>query len=170
MGVGMAKQFFRQLSSFVLPVVVVVIVPGLGIARFHPFSLAHHFWVKWVQLAAGSLLQAFGLFLLVRTIGLFISVGRGTLAPWDPTQQLVVRGVYRYVRNPMILGVAVMILGESVALGSWWAFGWFVIVIAVNTIYFKVSEEPGLVRRFGNAYVEYRRHVPMWIPRLRAWR
>lgn len=98
------------------------------------------------------------------------TLGRGTLAPWDPTNKLVVEGVYAYVRNPMISGVSFVVLGESVLLGSLWVFVWFVIVIIVNTIYFKLSEEPGLVKRFGKDYQEYRSNVPMWVPRLKAWR
>jgi protein-S-isoprenylcysteine O-methyltransferase Ste14 len=98
---------------------------------------------------------------------LFARVGEGTLAPWDPTRKLVVRGPYRHVRNPMITGVLAILLGEAALFGSWpllvWAFGFF----ALNAIYMPLVEEPGLVRRFGDDYVRYRRNVPRWLPRLR---
>jgi len=66
----------------------------------------------------GCGLIALGLLLLIRTTSLFVPVGQGTLAPWDPTQRLVVQGVYRYVRNPMISGVLFILLGEAALVGS----------------------------------------------------
>ena len=66
-----------------------------------------------------------GLVLLVATIRLFVTVGQGTLAPWEPPQRLVVRGVYRHVRNPMISGVIFVLLGAAVLAASLPLFGWF---------------------------------------------
>jgi protein-S-isoprenylcysteine O-methyltransferase Ste14 len=70
----------------------------------------------------------------------------------------------------MISGVAFLVLGESVLFGSMAVLVWFVMLVVVNTLYFKLSEEPGLVKRFGTEYEEYRRHVPMWFPRFTPWR
>jgi protein-S-isoprenylcysteine O-methyltransferase Ste14 len=95
--------------------------------------------------------------------------GRGTLAPWNPTQKLVTDGVYRYVRNPMISGVLFILIGETIFFGSWLLFIWALIFGIGNTFYLRLSEEPGLVRRFGEEYLVYRRNVPMWIPRLKPW-
>ena len=69
-------------------------------------------------IAAGALALAAGLRLAVETIRLFAWVGEGTLAPWDPTLQLVVVGPYRRVRNPMITGVGLVLLGQGLVLGS----------------------------------------------------
>jgi len=110
-----------------------------------------------------------GLWLMVQTIRLFVLVGDGTLAPWDPTQRLVVRGVYRHVRNPMISGVLFILLGEAVFLGSMALFYWFLAAAVVNLIYIPLFEEPGLEDRFGQDYVEYKRHVPRWLPRFSPW-
>jgi protein-S-isoprenylcysteine O-methyltransferase Ste14 len=112
---------------------------------------------------------ALGLVLMVSTIRLFTRVGHGTLAPWDPTEHLVVEGPYRYVRNPMISGVGAVLLGESLLTGSLTLLGWFAIFMLVNAIYMPLSEEPGLIRRFGDEYREYARHVPRWIPRPTPW-
>jgi protein-S-isoprenylcysteine O-methyltransferase Ste14 len=117
----------------------------------------------------GLPLIALGLLLIVRTIALFAEVGRGTLAPWDPTTRLVVRGPYRYVRNPMISGVLFVLLGEAALFGSLPLLAWFALVLAVNAVYLPLVEEPGLERRFGDDYERYRAHVPRWIPRLRPW-
>ena len=92
-----------------------------------------------------------------------------TLAPWNPTQKLVVHGIYRYVRNPMITGMFCILLGEAIFFGSWWLLGWFGFFVLVNVIYIPLLEEPGLARRFGNDYLLYRRNVPRWIPRLTPW-
>jgi protein-S-isoprenylcysteine O-methyltransferase Ste14 len=110
-----------------------------------------------------------GLILLALTIRLFHRQGRGTLAPWNPTQKLVVAGPYRYVRNPMISGVLMILLGESMLFGSWLLFAWWLLFWGINHTYFLLYEEPGLVQRFGEDYVRYKEHVPRWIPRLTAW-
>ena len=158
------------MRSLVLPFVVVLVVPFLQVARFDPFRIRYVSILPYLQIPIGLLLIGLGLFLLIVTIRLFIGIGKGTLAPWDPTSTLVTQGVYSYVRNPMISGVNLMILGESILLGSWMIFVWFMIFTIVNTIYFKLFEEPGLIQRFDGDYEKYRANVPMWIPRLNPWR
>ena len=101
---------------------------------------------------------------------LFMNVGRGTLAPWAPPKKLVVIGRYCYVRNPMISGVLIALLGESVVFGSIAIFSWFILFFVINHVYFIHSEEPGLVKRFGSEYLSYRNNVPRWIPRLSPWK
>ena len=160
----------RQLKSLVLPFVVVLAVPFLLLFSFRTGMVKVAQPLPIAQLILRSLLEIVGLSLLAATIALFVRQGRGTLAPWDPTSRLVIQGPYAYTRNPMISGVAFAVLGEAVLFGSIAVFAWFAFIVIVNTIYFKVSEEPGLVKRFGVEYEEYRRHVPMWIPRLKPWR
>ena len=160
----------KQISSFVLPFVVVIVVPFCLIFDFYRGSLK--VFDPWLvlQSVVGGLLCFAGLVLLVATISLFVRQGKGTLAPWDPTSRLVVAGPYAYTRNPMIGGVAFLVLGEAALVGSVAVFVWFAFIVVVNTIYVKLSEEPGLVKRFGSEYEEYRRHVPMWFPRFTPWR
>jgi protein-S-isoprenylcysteine O-methyltransferase Ste14 len=114
----------------------------------------------------GLLAVAVGLSLMISTIGLFVKVGRGTLAPWMPTERLVVLGPYRFVRNPMISGVLFVLLGEALLFRSWPLLAWWALFFAINAVYLPLSEEPGLERRFGEDYRRYKREVPRWIPRL----
>jgi protein-S-isoprenylcysteine O-methyltransferase Ste14 len=155
-----------------LPFVAAVAVPGLllyltgadtlGLWRSAPTTAT-------LLAVLGAVLACLGLALMVATIRLFATVGEGTLAPWDPPRRLVVRGVYRHVRNPMIAGVFLVLLGEAVAAASLPLLGWFAFFVAANLLYIPLVEEPGLARRFGEAYLEYRRNVPRWMPRWRAW-
>ena len=116
----------------------------------------------------GILVLALGASLLISCIWEFATRGRGTLSPVDPPRVLVVRGLYRYVRNPMYLSVTLIVIGEllltrSRALLVYWAV-WFV---AVN-LFVIVYEEPALQRRFGVDYERYKKEVGRWIPRFRT--
>jgi protein-S-isoprenylcysteine O-methyltransferase Ste14 len=106
-----------------------------------------------------------GLLLFVWCVTLFARIGRGTLAPWDPTQVMVAAGPYRYVRNPMIAGVALMLVGEAGVLGSARLAVWAAAFVIINHGYFLFVEEPGLETRFGQPYRDYKARVPRWLPR-----
>ena len=157
----------RHLASIILlPFMVVVVVPSWLLGSW---AEVDYRWSGRVPVlvgrALGLLVIGAGLLLFIWCVALFARVGRGTLAPWDPTKRLVAVGPYRHIRNPMISAVAAMLLGEAFYFGSALLAGWSILFIAINHIYFLVSEEPGLERRFGAAYVEYRRSVPRWLPR-----
>jgi protein-S-isoprenylcysteine O-methyltransferase Ste14 len=154
-----------------LPVVATLIVPWwLVHARMSvPATVSLGTAMDAAIRIVGVVLLLAGVALLLWCIRLFGRVGRGTLAPWDPTRRLVVSGPYRYVRNPMISAVAATLLGEAAALVSPRLVLWCVSFIVVNHIYFLASEEPGLRRRFGAQYERYRRAVPRWIPQRRPW-
>lgn len=111
-----------------------------------------------------------GLLLAVSTIRLFSKLGNGTLAPWDPTSKMIITGPYAYVRNPMITGIVLMLIGEALMFASWAIGIWTVVFLIINMIYFVLSEEPGLRKRFGKEYEEYCRNVPRYIPRLTPWK
>jgi protein-S-isoprenylcysteine O-methyltransferase Ste14 len=147
----------------ILPFVVTVVVPGLVVWREGADVAA------WPLALLGVVLIGLGLALVAWTIALFARIGRGTLAPWDPTSRLVVVGPYRHVRNPMISGVLAILLGEGALFASVALLLWFAAVFVVNAVYFPLVEEPGLRKRFGAEYDAYRANVPRWLPRLSPW-
>jgi protein-S-isoprenylcysteine O-methyltransferase Ste14 len=160
-------------SILLLPCMLTIFIPGtilwltgpdtLGIWRSMPSSMV-------VLPILGGVCLGSGLVLAVATIRLFVSFGEGTIAPWDPPQRLVIRGVYRQVRNPMITGVCLVLLGEALLAASLPLLGLFAFGVIINVIYVPLSEEPGLARRFGEDYLVYKRNVPRWIPRLTPWK
>lgn len=132
---------------------------GLGRTRIDLFSPTH---------VLGLFCIGLGTALLAACIVEFARSGRGTLSPVDPPRHLVIRGLYRYVRNPMYLSVTSIVLGEvfvthSLALAVYWAI-WF---SGVN-LFVIGYEEPTLRRQFGGSYDEYCRQVRRWIPRFRS--
>jgi protein-S-isoprenylcysteine O-methyltransferase Ste14 len=159
--VGILAVMRHLLAIVVLPGSATVLVPLLLLddAELAP----------WPLVALGAVLLAVGAGLFAWTVALFAGIGRGTLAPWDPPERLVVRGPYRHVRNPMISAVLFVLLGESALFGSFALLAWAAVFLAVNATYFPLVEEPGLQRRFGAEYAEYAAHVPRWLPRPRPW-
>jgi protein-S-isoprenylcysteine O-methyltransferase Ste14 len=165
----MSIMLRRLLSSLLLPFLVVVIVPywlvnhfATGDTRWGNGSL-----ITLLLRAAGVALIICGLALFSWCVSLFVRIGQGTLAPWDPTRTLVAVGPYRFVRNPMIIGVALMLIGQALLWGSWMVGIWACVFVLINHIYFVLSEEPALEKRFGQDYRVYKVNVPRWVPRLR---
>ena len=150
-------------------IVWAALLPGVvaGYLPWRYFGLAHVRLTEWNPVHVLGLIGiATGMVLLVACIWQFAHSGRGTLAPVDPPRQLVVRGPYRYVRNPMYLSVTAIVLGEvlltrSLALLTYWAI-WFAVVNLLVLGY----EEPTLRRQFGKSYEHYTQMVGRWLPRL----
>jgi protein-S-isoprenylcysteine O-methyltransferase Ste14 len=160
------------LAILLLPFVVVAVLPFWLLTAF---AGADTRWATgsllvWLARPAGILLFGAGLALFGWCMILFARVGKGTLAPWDPTRNLVAAGPYRYVRNPMIAGVGSMLVGEALFWGSALLGAWAGFFLLLNHVYFIFSEEPGLEQRFGEEYRAYKEHVPRWIPRRRPWK
>ena len=144
---------------------VIVVIPLLILSRTGFLTR-----ISVASFIVGLGFIALGLTLMYHTISLFVTVGKGTLAPWMPTERLVVRGIYRHVRNPMITGVLCVLLGEVRLFTSYPLLLWLLCFLLLNMIYIPFFEEPGLERRFGDDYKLYKENVPRWIPRLTAWK
>jgi protein-S-isoprenylcysteine O-methyltransferase Ste14 len=167
------RLWWRHLISVLLfPVTVTIVIPALIMpwADVRAPDLGAPLAVGLVTV--GGVLIAVGLGLVIWTVVLFDRVGRGTLGLGElmgEPVRLVVRGPYRHVRNPMISGVLCILLGEAAIAASVSLLLWFAIFLTVQATAIRLWEEPHLARRFGGEYLDYRRNVPRWIPRLSAW-
>ena len=157
-------------AIIILPGTVLIFIPSVILfvsrgTRFSPdlqYPTEVTFWLAMVMALAGG-------YLAIRTVMLFVTLGDGTPAPWEPPKKLVIEGPYRYMRNPMIIGAILVLLGETILFNSWPLFLWTLFFLVGNMVYFPLVEEKGLIQRFNEPYVEYMHHVPRWIPRFRAW-
>jgi len=125
-----------------------------------PFAIPP--WVRplgFVLVPAGALLAAL-------CITAFVTTGRGTPAPFDPPHAFVATGPYRYVRNPMYLGAAAVILGAGLALGSPSVVLLAVAFLLIAHLFVVLYEEPALTSRFGDGYLRYRSSVHRWLVRM----
>jgi protein-S-isoprenylcysteine O-methyltransferase Ste14 len=138
------------------------LVPWL-ITRWRPLTSP-------VAVVIGAVLVAVGIAVLVACFARFVTEGRGTPAPIAPTEELVVGGIYRYVRNPMYLAVTASILGQALMFGSWPLLAYAAFFMLITWTFVTLYEQPTLAERYGEPYAEYRRAVPGWWPRLTAWR
>ncbi len=124
-----------------------------------PFSLPE--WVPFPGLG----IAIFGASVALWCIGAFALVGLGTPAPFDAPREFVAVGPYRYVRNPMYLGAAAVIVGAGLMLRSPAAVAVAVFFVALAHVFVLVYEEPTLERRFGESYRRYKASVNRWLPR-----
>ena len=125
----------------------------------------------------GELTRAIGLVLIIAGVpgvvdsfARFALQGLGTPAPIAPTQKLVVTGLYRYVRNPIYVGVAAVIFGQAILFGDWRLLWYAALLWLSFHVFVLVYEEPTLKQTFGAQYEDFRANVPRWVPRLTPWR
>jgi len=163
------KNLFRHLSSFIAPIVAVLVFPYLIIA-LEQMAVRPAITSSISQAIVGSVIAIAGLIVSIMAVRLFILIGNGTIMPWDPTRKLIIVGLYRHVRNPMILGLIVTQMGEALLFASYGVAILAILIFIINTIYVMYSEEPGLEKRFGQEYLDYKKNVPRWIPRIKPWK
>jgi protein-S-isoprenylcysteine O-methyltransferase Ste14 len=116
----------------------------------------------------GVALIVLGLPCLVESIVRFVRIGRGTLVPVMPTEHLVVTGLYRYVRNPMYIGVLSLIVGQALLFGSGATLLYSATVAAGFHLFVVLYEEPTMRRTYGDEYKTYCLQVRRWLPRVRS--
>ena len=143
--------FEAGLFAFYIPLVLLRTGPGIETGIWSYFAIP-----LWL---AGSLI-------ILSCFRDFVVKGRGTPLPTDPPKELVVTGLYRYMRNPIYVGALLIFLGHFLWFGTWallmYALFSFIGVYAFVLLF----EEPNLKRKFGRAYEDYLEKVPRWIPRL----
>ncbi len=125
-------------------------IPGVNLWTFAQF------------LAAAVVL--FGLAILLRCVWEFAHHGQGTLAPFDEPVTLVIKGMYKHVRNPMYVGVYLILLGEAWFFWSSGIFIWTLVFILASNVVVIAFEEPRLRRKYGKDYEAYCKEVGRWIP------
>lgn len=128
------------------------------------WRVGNTFWAT-----GGFFLVLMGLVPLVESFARFALVGLGTPAPIAPTKHLVVSGFYRYVRNPMYVGVILIILGNALIVGNVAVFAYAALIALAFALFVLGYEEPVLKRQFGAEYGEFCKNVPRWLPRLTPW-
>jgi protein-S-isoprenylcysteine O-methyltransferase Ste14 len=112
----------------------------------------------------GIIVTAAGAALALWCVMAFAFVGKGTPAPFDPPRLLVVRGLYRYVRNPMYIGAGLALAGAALAYQSFALLGFTAAFWLVTHIFVLIYEEPTLRRMFGSEYDDYLARVHRWLP------
>jgi protein-S-isoprenylcysteine O-methyltransferase Ste14 len=155
-------------AFLIFPLNVMGVIPALLIWCSRSGGVLERFSydLNSLRFLAGTLLVTLGVGLCWKTVSLFTEVGEGTPAPFDPPRKLVIEGPYIYLRNPMMVGVWMVLLGESLIFGSALLGAWFLVFCGLCLILIPVWEEPDLEKRFGEPYREYERKVPRWIPKL----
>ena len=159
---------WRRVALFAEAVLFSVIVPGsvafwlpalvLDQTRFAlPASWSAAQWAALIPLALG-----FAIYL--RCVWDFVTRGRGIPAPVDHPKALVVSGLYRYVRNPMYLGVLLFLLGEALFLRYSGLLIYALVWLFIVHLFVRFYEEPNLQRKFGDSYARYRAAVGRWVP------
>lgn len=118
----------------------------------------------------GGVMTAISLALLIDCFRRFAIEGKGTPAPLAPTEELVISGPYRHVRNPMYLAVTGLIFGQALLFGNAALIAYGVAIWIAFDLFVITHEEPRLRREFSEAYEAYSKAVPRWIPRLTPWK
>ena len=155
-------MFFRALMAF-------LVLPGIAGIILPPIFAALDPW-RSGSIWQGSILIVTGLVLLLWCVRDFYVWGKGTLAPWDPPQNLVVVGLYRYMRNPMYVSVLSLVGGWALVCGSPLLL-FYIAALAVGFhVRVIVNEEPYLHAQFGGDWDQYCANVGRWIPRLTPWK
>ena len=158
----MLSLLLRNLIFTILqPGVVTVLIPYLllrnaGDKNFFPDS-----WTVWHYV--GALIMILGFSILLSCILRFVTEGKGTISPVDPTKKLVAKGLYRYSRNPMYVGAMLALTGEAVFWQSIVLAIYASIVFIAFNLFIIFHEEPRLKRDFGTEYESYFQKVRRWL-------
>jgi protein-S-isoprenylcysteine O-methyltransferase Ste14 len=163
----------RRILSLLGTATFLVLAPGTFVV-YVPWRLSH--WQSHPPFFGETFLQILGVIVLALALPLvfetflrFAIQGLGTPAPPFPTQHLVVKGSYRFVRNPMYIGVISVVIGQALLFANLKIAEYIAVIIPVVYLFVITYEEPTLQRTFGAEYQAYRSRVPRWIPRLKPY-
>jgi len=156
-----------SLGPLVKTAIFTVLVPG-AVGVYVPYRLlarAERTWDLGAFRYLGLVPIVLGAAIYLWCAWDFSVTGRGTPAPIDPPKELVAHGLYRWVRNPMYVGVLSVVLGEALLYGAPVLLEFAAVGFAFFHLFVVLYEEPTLEAKFGEAYARYRRTVPRWLPR-----
>ncbi len=154
-----AVLFLRALAALlVLPGTFAGIIPALVVSADRSRGDGH---------LIGMAPLVVGVIILLWCVRDFYVAGKGTLAPWDPPKHLVVIGLYRFVRNPMYVGLLLLLIGWALLAGSLLLGGYTLFFVIAFHLRVVLYEEPRLKKQFPEDWPAYSAAVPRWLPRLR---
>jgi len=157
-----------SMSLFLRNLFFTILQPGV-VAGLIPFLLARKNFENafagafHVQHGVGMFVFLAGVTITLHCIANFAIHGRGTLSPADPTQRLVISGLYKFSRNPMYVGVMLTLIGEAIFTQSVDLWGYSLTVFTAFNLFIIFREEPRLKKDFGTSYHEYCKTVRRWI-------
>jgi protein-S-isoprenylcysteine O-methyltransferase Ste14 len=163
----------RKVLAVFASALFLVIAPGF-VAGVAPWWIsrwrfeAPFFGIGLIPVLGGALI-GLGSVGLLDSFARFALQGLGTPAPVFPTKHLVVTGLYRYVRNPMYVGVVSTILGQGLLFGNARVLEYGVVVWFLFHLFVLIYEEPVLHATYGAGYEAFCNAVPRWIPRTKPW-
>lgn len=164
----MSKNLFKSQSSlFLRNLLFTILHPGV-VAGLIPYLIVSHqaktsnetpsvlFYLGAIIFITGCLIVLFCIIeLAVR--------GAGTLSPADPTQKLVISGLYRFSRNPMYMGVLMVLVGEAISIGNGYLWMYSGLILLTFYLFVRYREEPRLHKDFGKDYDNYQKTVRRWL-------
>ncbi|HMJ66761.1 MAG TPA: isoprenylcysteine carboxylmethyltransferase family protein [Candidatus Binatia bacterium] len=153
--------FLRALIAF-------LILPGTFAGLFPAWIVSADRWRgqgSWIRVVP----LVIGIAILIWCVRDFYVAGKGTLAPWDPPKNLVIVGLYRFVRNPMYVGILLLLAGWSFLSGSALLAAYAGLVGVAFHLRVVLYEEPRLKRQFGEQWTAYAASVRRWLPRIKAF-
>ena len=153
-------RLFRALLAF-------LILPGTFAGLIPAWIVLSDRW-RGQSLSIGLVPLGIGAAILLWCVRDFYVIGKGTLAPWDPPKNLVVVGLYRFVRNPMYIGILLLLVGWTLVAGSPVLGGYTVLLAIAFHLRVILYEEPGLRSLFGEQWRAYAASVPRWLPGFRT--
>lgn len=157
-----------MIRSLIGSLIFTVVMPG-AVAGLIPYLIGSR------NAPAGGLIGIIGAVLIIIGAAIYFWClyefirARGTPAPIAPTEDMVHRGLYRYVRNPMYLGVLTVIAGQACWFGSWPVAIYGALIFGIVHLFVVSYEEPTLRKSFGESYERYCRNVPRWLPKIRSY-
>lgn len=148
---------------FLRALLALLILPGTFAGLIPAWIVVNDQWRNQGSWAGVVPLVA-GITILLWCVRDFYVAGKGTLAPWEPPKRLVIVGLYRFVRNPMYVGILILLLGWSWWAGSWMLFCYALLFAVAFHLRVVLHEEPRLKAQFGDDWNAYATAVRRWLP------